>query len=129
MFPFFLTSFAARTTLTFSVSTWGRKLSMMQILPGHSLFIMRGGQVLCSSGKVLRTIALPHSILRLYKDVIPGKSTFVFEYFTGHLLQLAQKGLPISTTKKTLKDALLGIAELHDQEIIHTGMFYRVYSL
>jgi serine/threonine protein kinase len=66
--------------------------------------------------------------LRLYKDVIPGKSMFVFEHFTGHLLQLAQKRLPILTTKEILKQALLGIAEMHDQEIIHTGMFYHAYS-
>jgi serine/threonine protein kinase len=66
--------------------------------------------------------------LRLYKDVIPGNSMFVFEHFTGHLLQLAHKRLPILTTKNILKEALLGIAELHDQEIIHTGVFYPLYS-
>lgn len=62
--------------------------------------------------------------LRLYKDAIPEKSMFVFEHFTGHLLQLAQQGLPISTTKRILKEVLLGIAEMHDQDIVHTGMFY-----
>lgn len=66
--------------------------------------------------------------IRFYKDVIPENSMFVFEHFTGHLLQLAQKRLPILTTKKILKEALLGIAELHNQEIIHTGAFYHLYS-
>lgn len=47
---------------------------------------------------------------------------FVFETFTGHLLTLAQKGLPLPVTKKILKDALTGLAQLHDQDIVHTGI-------
>lgn len=65
--------------------------------------------------------------LRLYKDVVPEMSLFVFEHFTGHLLELAQKGLPILTTKRILKEALLGLAEMHDQDIVHTGMFHQLY--
>lgn len=48
---------------------------------------------------------------------------FVFEYFTGHLLRLAQNDLPLQVTKRILKDALRGLAELHNRDIVHTGMY------
>jgi len=54
-------------------------------------------------------------------DTILDKSMFVFKCFDDHLLRLAQKDLPIAVTKSILKDALCGIAELHDQNIVHTG--------
>jgi hypothetical protein len=61
------------------------------------------------------------SHVRLPQDTIPKKSMFVFEYLADHFLRLVQKDLPLETTKRILKDALLGIAELHDQDIVHTG--------
>ncbi|KMP04291.1 hypothetical protein CIRG_03982 [Coccidioides immitis RMSCC 2394] len=65
-----------------------------------------------------------------FQDTIPKKSMFVFEYFADHLLHLAQKDLPLEVTKRILRDALRGIAELHDQDIVHTGgqCFYRLGS-
>lgn len=59
--------------------------------------------------------------VRLPQDIIPDKSMFVFEYFTGHLLHLAQQDLSLGTRKKLLKEALRGIAEIHDRDIVHTG--------
>lgn len=46
---------------------------------------------------------------------------FVFEYLTGHLLHLAQKDLLLGTRKKLLKEALFGIAEMHEKDVVHTG--------
>jgi hypothetical protein len=46
---------------------------------------------------------------------------FVFEYFADHLLHLAQKDLPLEVTKRILRGALRGIAELHEQDIVHIG--------
>ncbi|KAK2733738.1 hypothetical protein FQN57_001965 [Myotisia sp. PD_48] len=62
------------------------------------------------------------SHVRLPQDTIPQKSMFVFEYLMGHLLHLAQKDLPLQVTKKILKDALSGLAELHDLDIVHTDI-------
>ncbi|KAJ5952025.1 uncharacterized protein N7479_010438 [Penicillium vulpinum] len=62
------------------------------------------------------------SHVRLAVDTIPDKSMFVFEHFTGHLLTLAQKDLPLMLTKKVLKNVLTGLAELHDQDIVHTDI-------
>ncbi|KAL2836438.1 kinase-like domain-containing protein [Aspergillus pseudodeflectus] len=45
---------------------------------------------------------------------------FVFEHFTGHLLTLVQKDLPLVVVKQILKNALTRLAELHDQDIVHT---------
>ncbi|GBF62393.1 hypothetical protein TMEN_4933 [Trichophyton mentagrophytes] len=47
---------------------------------------------------------------------------FVFEYFTGHLLRLAQNDLPLQVTKRILKDALRGLAELQNRNIVHTDI-------
>jgi len=59
--------------------------------------------------------------LRLLQDTIPDRSMFVYEYLKDHLLSLAQKDLPLLLTKRILKDALRGLAELHHQNIVHTG--------
>lgn len=59
--------------------------------------------------------------LRPLHDTISNPSMFVYNYSVGHLLGLAQKDLPIALTKRILKDTLYGLAELHDQNIVHTG--------
>ena len=59
--------------------------------------------------------------LRLMQDAIPERSMFVYKYLKDHLLSLAQKDLPLLLTKRILKDALRGLAELHHQNIVHTG--------
>lgn len=56
-------------------------------------------------------------------DTIPDKSMFVFKHFTDHLLTLAQKDIPLVVVKRILKDALTGLAELHDQDIVHADIF------
>ncbi|KAJ6179650.1 hypothetical protein N7519_010111 [Penicillium mononematosum] len=62
------------------------------------------------------------SHVRLAIDTIPNKSMFVFEHFTDHLLTLVQKDLPLMVIKRVLRDALAGLAELHDQDIVHTDI-------
>ncbi|KAJ9375779.1 hypothetical protein DTO063F5_9176 [Paecilomyces variotii] len=62
------------------------------------------------------------SHVRLAQDTVPEKSIFVFEYFADHLLHLAREDLPLEVKKRILKDTLRGIAELHDQDIVHTDI-------
>ncbi|GCB26354.1 2-hydroxyacid dehydrogenase homolog [Aspergillus awamori] len=62
------------------------------------------------------------SHVRLPQDIIPDKSMFVFEYFTGHLLHLAQQDLSLQTRKRLLKEGLRAIAEMHDKDIVHTDI-------
>jgi hypothetical protein len=59
--------------------------------------------------------------LRLVQDTIPSRSMFVYKYLNDHLLSLAQKDLPLLLTKRILKDALRGLAELHQANIVHAG--------
>ena len=55
---------------------------------------------------------------------------FVYKYFTGHLLSLAQKDMPLVLTKRILKDTLRGLAALHDQHIVHAGNYaFSVYGI
>ena len=62
--------------------------------------------------------------VRLVEDTIHERSMFVFHYFDDHLLRLVGKDLPLAVTKRILKDVLRGIAELHDQDVVHTGGFH-----
>lgn len=59
--------------------------------------------------------------LRLVQDTIPTCSLFVYPYFKDHLLDFAEKDLPLLLIKRILKDVLRGLAELHHQNIVHTG--------
>lgn len=54
---------------------------------------------------------------------------FVFEHFTDHILTLAQRDLPLVVVKRILKNALTGLAELHDQDIVHTGIFLLLFGM
>ena len=60
--------------------------------------------------------------LRLLQDTIQEQSMFVYQYFAGDLLSLAQMDLPIALTKRILKDTLRGLAVLYDHNIVHTGI-------
>jgi serine/threonine protein kinase len=58
--------------------------------------------------------------VRVSADAIPDESMFAYAYFRDHLLGFADKNFPLSMTKQILKDALRGIAALHDKDIVHT---------
>ncbi|KAH8695890.1 kinase-like domain-containing protein [Phaeosphaeriaceae sp. PMI808] len=52
--------------------------------------------------------------VRVIENAIPGKSI----YFLG----LIQQNLPLDVTKAILKQALLGIVEMHDKDIVHSDI-------
>ncbi|KAH7359960.1 kinase-like domain-containing protein [Pyrenochaeta sp. MPI-SDFR-AT-0127] len=60
--------------------------------------------------------------LRVIEDVIPGKSMFVFKYFQSHFLGLVQQNLPLEVAGAALEQALLGIAEIHDKDIVNSDI-------
>lgn len=62
--------------------------------------------------------------LRVSCDSIPDHAIFVYRYLNDHLLNFALEDPGLPTLKSVLKDTLRGIAALHDQDIVHTGMFY-----
>lgn len=61
--------------------------------------------------------------LRTFVDTVPEFKLFVFDFLASNLLQFSQRSLSVETRKKILKDALIGLAELHSRGIIHTGPF------
>ncbi|KAI1839585.1 hypothetical protein JX265_013338 [Neoarthrinium moseri] len=57
--------------------------------------------------------------LRAVQDTIPGQKMFVNEYLSDHLLNFAWKPLPLLTQKRILRDALRGLAAMHEHDIAH----------
>lgn len=62
--------------------------------------------------------------LRLPCDVIPNQHILVYRYMKDDFLRLVKKGISMGARKQILKNVLLGHAELHDQQIVHLGMFH-----
>lgn len=59
--------------------------------------------------------------LRVARDAVPERSMFVYDYASGQLLNFAQKDLSLLNKKRILRDVLRGLADLHEQGIVHTG--------
>jgi serine/threonine protein kinase len=60
--------------------------------------------------------------IRVSDDAIPTESMFAYKYLKDHLLSFVQKDIPLSLTKRVLRDALRGIATLHEKGVIHTDI-------
>ncbi|KAF2803431.1 uncharacterized protein BDZ99DRAFT_526780 [Mytilinidion resinicola] len=56
--------------------------------------------------------------VRVADDSIPDKSMFAYKYLKDHLLGFVQKDVPLPVTKRILRDALRGIAAMHDKGIV-----------
>ncbi len=61
--------------------------------------------------------------LRTVVDTIPDFELFVYPFLAGDLLRVSQKPLSQETRRKILRNALSGLAALHDRGIVHTGAF------
>ncbi|KAJ1325701.1 Protein kinase domain-containing protein [Microdochium nivale] len=57
--------------------------------------------------------------LRALRDTIPDQRMFVNEYLSDHLLNFAFKDISSNTQKRIMRDALRGLATLHDHNIVH----------
>ncbi|OJD25306.1 CMGC protein kinase [Blastomyces percursus] len=65
----------------------------------------------------------PCPYLRLPQDTVPSRSMYAYRFFTDEFLSLAANtDLPLATTKRILKDALRGLAALHEQNIVHNDV-------
>ncbi|KAI0378640.1 kinase-like domain-containing protein [Hypomontagnella monticulosa] len=60
--------------------------------------------------------------LRTVVDTIPDRELFVYHFLATDLLQLSQRPLSKETRRSILKQALKGLAELHERGIIHTDI-------
>jgi serine/threonine protein kinase len=60
--------------------------------------------------------------VRVADDTVPEHSMFAYKYVRDHLPSFLQKDRPLSTKKRILRNALRGIATLHDKGIVHTDI-------
>lgn len=68
--------------------------------------------------------------LRVVIDTVPEHLLFIYNYCTNHLLELAKKdNLSDASKKRILRDTLVGIADLHEQNILHGGKLGHKISL
>ena len=70
----------------------------------------------------------PH--VRTAVDSIPERHILVFPYLEKGLLHVDTAALSSVAKKIIIRDALAGLADLHDKHIIHTGqsLFYRIVT-
>lgn len=54
-------------------------------------------------------------------DGLPGPELSIYPFLQTDFLQFSQKKLTEVTRRTMLKSALVGIAALHERNIIHTG--------
>jgi hypothetical protein len=54
-------------------------------------------------------------------DGLPDPELFIYPFLETDLLQFSQKNLTEATRRSILKSALVGLAALHERNIIHTG--------
>ncbi|KAJ8109110.1 hypothetical protein ONZ43_g6229 [Nemania bipapillata] len=59
--------------------------------------------------------------VRTAVDSIPERHMFVFPYLDEGLLHVDTVALSYVARKAIIRDALRGLADLHDEQIIHTG--------
>jgi serine/threonine protein kinase len=60
--------------------------------------------------------------VRIADDTIPGESMFAYKYLQDHLLSFVLEELPLSMMKRVLRDALRGVAAMHEKGIVHTDI-------
>ncbi|KAL3420398.1 calcium/calmodulin dependent protein kinase [Phlyctema vagabunda] len=60
--------------------------------------------------------------LRTVVDGLPGPELFIYPFLETDFLQFSQKKLSNTTRRDMLRSALVGIAALHDKNIIHTDI-------
>lgn len=59
--------------------------------------------------------------VRAAVDFVPEFELFIYRYLVGDLLRLRKKALSKDGRRSILRDALTGLAEMHDRNIMHTG--------
>jgi hypothetical protein len=94
------------------LSHGGRQYILKNILPGDMEYIL-SLQKLVDGSAHIRTLV----------DSIPDRHIFVYPYLETNLLDVSVKDISPAVKRSALKDALSGLADLHDKGIYHTGRF------
>lgn len=59
--------------------------------------------------------------LRTVIDGLPGPELFIYPFLETDLLRFSQQKITVAVRRGILKSALVGLAALHERNIIHTG--------
>jgi serine/threonine protein kinase len=62
-----------------------------------------------------------HPNIRTPIDTVPDRRIFVFRYLNENLLGFAERDLSLPLVKRILRDALRGLAALHERDLVHNG--------
>ena len=62
--------------------------------------------------------------VRTVVDGLLGPELFIYPFLETDFLQFSQKSLTKATRRSMLKSALIGLAAIHERNIIHTGRFH-----
>ena len=60
--------------------------------------------------------------VRTVDDTIRQLEIFIYPFLAGDLLRVSQKPLSTSTRKHILRQALLGLVEIHGKDVVHNGI-------
>jgi hypothetical protein len=94
-----------------------------QLSAGERLFVLKEVLEYHFNDDVALHQNLPRSpFVRTLEDTAEAYSMLVYPYLKDDFLKLrATRQLPLKPTKRILKDALRGIAELHAKDFVQTG--------
>lgn len=96
--------------MVFRVSHQGKHFIVKDIIPGDFEYLIALQKNVEHS---------PH--VRTAVDSIPDRHMLVFPYLEKGLLHANTTALSPIAKKSIIRDALAGLADLHDKHIIHTG--------
>ncbi|KFY43408.1 hypothetical protein V494_02007 [Pseudogymnoascus sp. VKM F-4513 (FW-928)] len=88
---------------------------------GHDRFILKDipEDIFSNFNERIRPQLHESLNIRLPLDTIPDQRIFVYKCLTDDFLSLVRKQISMQSRKRILRDSLRGIAELHDQGIVH----------
>ena len=96
--------------LSFYTSHEGKQYILKDILPGDFQYILELQKLVGDS---------PH--VRTIVDSLPDRHIFVYPFLDTNLQLIETTKIAPAVKKKILRDALAGLADLHDKNIYHTG--------
>lgn len=96
----------------------GKRSILKDIIPGDFDYIM-----------ALQKHVEHSCHVRTAVDSIPGRHMLVFPHLEQGLLHVDIAALSPATKKAIIRDALTGLADLHDKHIIHTGQPFLFFPI
>lgn len=100
------------------VSHEGKQYVLKDILPGDFQYILELQKLVEGSAHV-RTLV----------DSIPDRHMFVYPFLDTNLQLVETTAIAPSVKKNILRDALAGLADLHNKSVYHTGRSSTCYSV